>query len=175
MAALSITSHVTARRIGIVVTIIAALALGQAPRASAATGGIISTIAGSGGKGFSGDGGPATAAQLNIPSALAVAPDGSVVVADTDNERIRRVSPDGVITTIAGTGVAGFSGDGGPATSAQVNEPRGIAVAGDGSVIIADYNNNRLRRVGVDGIITTIAGTSTFGFSGDGGRRPAPG
>ncbi|MDG4554467.1 MAG: RHS repeat-associated core domain-containing protein [Candidatus Competibacter sp.] len=131
--------------------------------------GIITTFAGTGQAGFSGDGGPATLARLSRLGGVAVAADGSVFIADTYNSRIRRVGPDGIITTFAGTGQAGFSGDGGPATLARLNYPDGIAVAADGSVFIAEANNNRIRRVGPDGIITTSAGTGQKGYSGDGG------
>jgi len=123
-----------------------------------------------------GDGGPATQAVLGFTQAVAVAPDGSLYIAINDH-RIRRVGPDGIITTVAGTGVFGFSGDGGPATLAKMAGPRGVAVAPDGSLYIADVGNlfivntgNRIRRVGPDGIITTVAGTESHGFSGgDGG------
>jgi uncharacterized repeat protein (TIGR01451 family) len=135
--------------------------------------GIITTIAGTGTAGFSGDGGPATAARFNGAVGVALAPDGSVVIADANNHRVRRVGPDGIITTIAGTGTAGFSGDGEPATAASLSSPYGVAVAPDGGVLIADTGNSRIRRVGPDGIITTIAGTGTAGFSGDGGRAAA--
>ena len=96
-------------------------------------------------------------------------PDGSVLIADYDNHRIRRVGPDGIITTLAGTGAGGYSGDGGPATQAPLSAPEGVTVALDGNVSIADSGNNRIRRVGPDGIITTLVGTGTGGYSGDGG------
>ncbi|ARV44886.1 hypothetical protein BCV50_07530 [Bacillus subtilis] len=132
--------------------------------------GIITTVAGTGVQGFSGDGGPATQAQLGSPRGVAVGSDGSLYIVDAGNVRIRRVGPDGIITTVAGTGVSGFSGDGGPATQAQLSfPPGGVAVGSDGSLFIADTLNNRIRRVGPDGIITTVAGTGDFGFSGDGG------
>ena len=132
--------------------------------------GIITTVAGSGMPSFSGDGGPATAARLYTPFGVAVGPDGSLYIADTNNNRIRRVGPDGIITTVAGYIIyAGFSGDGGPATAAQLSSPRGLTVGPDGSLYIADTNNSCIRRVAPDGIITTVAGTGVFGFSGDGG------
>jgi NHL repeat len=127
--------------------------------------GIITTFAGTD-QGLAGDGGPATAARLSLPSDTTVMPDGSVLIADTGNDRIRKVTPNGIITTFAGT-TRGFSGDGGPATSAQLNQPRDIAVASDGSVLIADTGNNRIRRVAPNGLISTVAGT-TLGFGGDG-------
>ncbi len=128
----------------------------------------ITTVAGNGNQGFSGDGGPATQASLSDPEGVAVASDGSLFIADSGNTRIRRVGPDGIITTVAGNG-SGFSGDGGPATQATLRDPGGVAVASDGSVFIADTDNNRIRRVGTDGIITTVAGTGPDRFSGDGG------
>lgn len=118
--------------------------------------------------GFAGDGGPATAARLNAPTGIALAPDGSIYIADTGNDRIRRVAPGGTITTFAGGSQAGFSGDGGPATAASLNAPAGVAVGLDGTILIADTGNDRIRRVAADGVITTVAGNGTTGFSGDG-------
>ncbi|MBZ4192710.1 MAG: hypothetical protein LAE24_00155, partial [Candidatus Contendobacter sp.] len=131
--------------------------------------GIITTVAGNGTPGYSGDGGPATQASLDFPAGVAVAADGSVLIANYDSNRVRRVGPDGIITTVAGNGTPGYSGDGGPATQASLNFPTSVAVAADGSVLIADANNSRIRRVGPDGIITTVAGNGTHGYSGDGG------
>ncbi|MFZ4789728.1 MAG: PKD domain-containing protein [Candidatus Competibacteraceae bacterium] len=131
--------------------------------------GIITTVAGNGTHGYSGDGGPATQASLDFPVGVAVAADGSVLIANYDSNRVRRVGPDGIITTVAGNGTPGYSGDGGPATQASLNFPTSVAVAADGSVLIADANNSRIRRVGPDGIITTVAGNGTHGYSGDGG------
>jgi RHS repeat-associated protein/CSLREA domain-containing protein len=131
--------------------------------------GIITTIAGIGTSGFSGDGGLATAAQLNFPEGLTIAPDGSLYIADSSNHRIRRIAPDGIITTIAGTGTAGYSGDGGQATLARLNEPEGLAFGSDGSLYVAEASNHRVRRITPDGIITTFAGTGTAGSIGDGG------
>lgn len=130
--------------------------------------GIISTFAGTGVHGASGDGGPAILAQIGTAFSLAVGPDGAVYMADATNRRIRRITPDGIISTIAGTGVAGFSGDGGPAIQARLGEPTGVAVGPDGSVFIADAANHRVRRVTPDGIIRTIAGDGVIGFGGDG-------
>lgn len=127
--------------------------------------GRISTFAGSGEKGFSGDGGPATDARLDKPVDLAVAPDGSVYVVDAGNRRIRRVSHDGRITTVAGTGESGFAGDGGPATAAQLDDPSGVAVGGDGQLYISDTENHRVRRVAVDGLIYTVAGNGSEGLT----------
>jgi len=133
-------------------------------RVSAA--GVITTVAG-GNQGFSGDGGPALAAQLNQPSDTAITADNSVLIADTGNDRIRKISPTGIITTIAGT-TRGFGGDGGPAASAQLNQPRGVAVADDGSILIADTGNNRIRRIAPNGTIATVAGGAAQGLAGDG-------
>jgi RHS repeat-associated protein len=121
--------------------------------------GIITTVAGTGVPGVSGDGGPATQAQLTFPEAVAVGPDRSLYIAAPSSQRIRRVGPDGIITTIAGSGVQGFGGDGGPAPLAQLRNPDGVAVGPDGGVYINDRANRRIRRVGPDGIITTVAGT----------------
>jgi hypothetical protein len=130
--------------------------------------GRISTIAGSGKGGFAGDGQNALRAKLNNPHAVAILPNGTVLIADAGNNRIRAVTPDGVIHTVAGTGVPGFSGDGGQARSAKLKLPRGIAAYSDGSYLIADSSNNRVRKVSPSGIITTVAG-STSGYAGDGG------
>jgi sugar lactone lactonase YvrE len=106
--------------------------------------------------GFSGDGGPATDARLASPSGLALDSMGNLYIADSGNHRIREVTTDGVITTIAGTGTAGLSGDGGPATSAQLSSPTSLALDADGNLYIAD--TDRVRKVGVDGVISTVAG-----------------
>lgn len=131
-------------------------------------GGTITTIAGSNGI-YLGDGGPATSAALNTPTAVAVDGQGNVFITDTEHQLVRKVSPDGIITTLAGTGGFGFSGDGGPATSAELRDPDGVAVDGEGNVYIADSGNNRVRKVSPDGTISTVAGTGTAGLSGDGG------
>jgi hypothetical protein len=130
--------------------------------AIAATGDI-STVAGTGTAGFSGDNGPATAAQIRTPTAVAGTADGGYVFSDQGNSLVRRVSPSGVVTTIAGNGTAGFGGDNGPATSAMLNAPNGLAEMPDGSILIADSNNNRVRRVSPGGTITTVAGGGTGG------------
>lgn len=129
--------------------------------------GIISTIVGTGVAGFSGDGGDAASATVNTPMGIAIGPDGSLYIADTGNNRIRRVSPDGAIATIAGTGVPEFSGDGGYAPAAGLNAPGGVAIGRDGIIYIADSGNNRVRKVAVNGAITTIAGNGSAEFSGD--------
>lgn len=123
--------------------------------------GIINAFAGTGAFGFSGDGGAATAATFNGAGKLALGPDGSVYVVDEFNLRIRRIGLDGVITTVAGNGTQGFGGDGGPATDAALNFPVDVAVGLDGSLYIADAENNRIRRVDAGGIITTFAGNGT--------------
>ena len=129
--------------------------------------GIISTVAGGGHD--DSDGIPATTSTLFRPAGLALGSDGSLYIADTNHHRIRRVRPDGIIVTVAGTGTSGFSGDDGPATAAELSSPVGVAMAPDGTLYVADTNNNRVRRVAPDGIITTIAGTGASGFAGDGG------
>jgi sugar lactone lactonase YvrE len=133
------------------------------------TDGLITTFAGVGASGFSGDGGPATEAKLDDATGVAVGPDGSVYIADQNNNRIRRVDTDGVITTVAGTGREGYSGDGGPATKAALDSPEKVALDREGNLFIADRWNNRVRRVGRDGVITTFAGSGEEGSSGDGG------
>jgi class 3 adenylate cyclase/streptogramin lyase len=125
-------------------------------------GGTLETLAGTGTRGTSGDGGPAKFAQLNGPSSIAVTHGGTVLFADTQNNRIRSISTDGTISTLAGTGVPGYSGDLGPASAATLNHPYGVAVGPDDYVYIADTDNNAIRRV-VDGQIETIAGTGQPG------------
>jgi RHS repeat-associated protein len=172
--------------------------------------GLISTFAGNGNVGNFGDGGPATSASFSTIQDVAVASDGSVYIADIGNHNIRRVRPDGVITTyisglqpfgialgpdgslyatkqstvirvalngvqsvVAGTGTAGYSGDGGPATAATLNTPYDVAVGSDGSLYISERGNHVIRRVGPDGVITTVTGIGASGYSGDGGLAPA--
>jgi PKD repeat protein len=137
-------------------------------REISAAGGI-STIAGNGLGGYSGDGGPARAAELHAPDGVAVDANGNVYIADESNNRLRKVSGDGTITTIAGTGTGGYNGDGMAATSAQLFEPRGVAVDAQGNVYIADFGNERVREVRPDGTIGTIAGDGNAGTTGDGG------
>ena len=137
------------------------------------TSGIITTMAGNGEIGFSGDGGPAVEAWLNTPLGVTVDEAGNVYIADWGNHRIRRVDGSGIITTIAGTGERGFSGDGGPAVEASLWHPEGVTVDGGGNLYIADWGNHRIRRVDGSGVITTIAGIGESGFGGDGG--PAAG
>jgi RHS repeat-associated protein len=132
------------------------------------TSGIITTVAGNGYDGFSGDGGPATDAGFN-PRGLAMDSAGNIFIADWFNHRVRKVNTSGIITTVAGNGYDGFSGDGGPATNASLSMPYGVAVDNAGNIFIADQSNYRIRRVDTSGIITTVAGNGYGGFSGDGG------
>jgi NHL repeat len=153
-----------AARLACVVVILGCVA---AP-AQAAPGDVF-TFAGNGVAGFGGDGGPATSAALSQPMAVAWFGDGSAVVADFWNHRIRRVSPSGQMTTVAGTGTDGYSGDGGPATSARLSWPIDVEATADGGFLIADLGNKRVRRVSPAGVITTVAGTGQGGSQGDGG------
>jgi sugar lactone lactonase YvrE len=134
--------------------------------------GVISTIAGNGSWGFSGDGGPATAANFNSPYGIALDNSGNIYITDAGNNRIRKINPAGIISTIAGDGSGGYSGDGGPATAAALTFPAGIDVAG-GNIYISDYNNQRIRKIDALGIISTVAGNGTRGYSGDGGPATA--
>jgi NHL repeat len=120
---------------------------------------VINTVAGTGTAGFSGAGGAATAGQLNYPAEVVVDGAGNVFIADTNNSCIRKVAAGtGVISTVAGTGTAGFSGDGGAATAGQLNNPTGMAVDGAGNLFISDFNNYRIRKVAVGtGVISTVA------------------
>ena len=121
--------------------------------------GIIQTAAGRGTSGFSGDGGQAKDASFTTPYGLSVDPAGNLYVLENSPDRVRRVDAmTGLISTIAGTGSHGFSGDGGPATSAMLNVPQGVAVAADDTLYIADRSNHRIRRVDANGIIATVAG-----------------
>jgi uncharacterized protein (TIGR03437 family) len=130
--------------------------------------GSASTFAGTGTPGFSGDGGLATSAALSFPNGVAWDAAGNVYIADSQNHRIRKVNPAGMITTIAGSSPGGFSGDGGLAVNALLSSPSGVVVDAAGNLYIADLGNNRVRKIDPTGIITTVAGDS-FGFSGDGG------
>jgi DNA-binding transcriptional LysR family regulator/sugar lactone lactonase YvrE len=131
--------------------------------------GIITTVAGNGGYGYSGDGGPATSAQLAVPAGVVLDSSGSLYIAEVNNNCIRRVAAGGVITTFAGTGRAGYSGDGGPATAANLYSPWGVATDASGNLYIADSNNNRIRKVSPGGTITSVAGNGYGRFLGDGG------
>ena len=134
---------------------------------------IIKTVAGNGTAGYSGDGGSATSAQLNGPNGVAVDAIGNLFIADFENSVIRKVSISGVITTVAGKGTPRYSGDGGSATSAELNTPNGVTVDTSGNLFIADWGNNRIRKVNTSGVITTVAGNGTKGHSGDGGSATA--
>ena len=133
------------------------------------TTGIITTVAGAGTQGFSGDNALATAAQLNLPTALALDTAGNLYLADTGNHRIRKIAATtGIITTIAGTGTQGFSGDNALATAATIDSPTGLALDAANNLYLADTHNHRIRKIAATtGIITTIGGTGAPGFSGD--------
>jgi DNA-binding beta-propeller fold protein YncE len=132
--------------------------------------GIIHPFAGTSSPGYAGDGGPAREALLKAPSRLERdANTGDIYLVDSGNHAIRKIDAAGIITTVAGTGAVGSDGDGGPATSARLYLPRDLVLLDDGSFLIADAENHRIRRVGADGIITTIAGTGAAGHAGDGG------
>ena len=131
--------------------------------------GVITRVAGTGAPGNSGDDGPATDAELNGPVGVAVTADGGFLIADFGNNVVRKVSSAGVITRVAGTGTAGNSGDDGPATDAELNEPAEVAVTADGGFLIADRINNVVRKVSSAGVITRVAGTGAAGNSGDDG------
>lgn len=131
--------------------------------------GTITTVAGNGTGGFAGDGGPATLAELNFPYGIVFDAAGNLYIAEIGNNRVRKVDTSGIITTVAGGGFAGFSGDGGPATSASLNEPFAVAVDSANNLYIADTFNNRARKVDTQGNITTVAGSSVEGFAGDNG------
>ncbi|SEL79515.1 S-layer homology domain-containing protein [Paenibacillus sp. OK003] len=138
-------------------------------KAYAASSYIISTVAGTGVGGYSGDGGPATSAQLYFPRGVAVDSSGNLYIADVLNHRIRKVDTSGNISTVAGTGVGGYSGDGESALVAQLNSPNGVAVDSMGDLYIGDSGNHRIRKVDKSGNISTVAGTGVSGYSGDGG------
>lgn len=130
----------------------------------------IYTFAGIGNAGYSGDGGPATSASIGFITDVAVDASGNIFISDNNYHCIRKINNLGIISTYAGTGTSGYSGDGGLANLAQLNEPFAIAVDGSGNLYIADSGNNRIRKVSTSGTITTIAGNGISGFSGDGGQ-----
>jgi sugar lactone lactonase YvrE len=136
------------------------------------TNGIITTVAGST-QGFSGDGGPATSAQLSSPRGLATDSSGNLYISDTYNNRIRMVDSSGNITTVAGTGAAGYSGDDGAAIAAQLDYPLDVAVDSADNLLILDYGNYAVRKVDGSGVITTVAGDGSWGYAGDGGLATA--
>jgi sugar lactone lactonase YvrE len=130
----------------------------------------IHTIAGNGAAGASGDGGAASAAQVNDPTGLCRVANGTILFCDTANHRVRSIAPGGTITTLAGNGTKGYSGDGGPATGAQLNEPYEVRVDQAGNIFFVERLNHVVRRIdGRSGVITTVAGNGKPGFSGDGG------
>jgi hypothetical protein len=135
--------------------------------------GTITTLAGNGTQGYSGDGGPATSAELNGPYRVTVDLAGNVYIPDSGNSRVRKVSPNGTITTFAGSGSSGYAGDGGPATSAVLNYPEAVAFDSAGNYYIADEGANVIRKINSSGIISTAVGTGTAAYTGDGG--PATG
>ena len=134
-----------------------------------ATTGLVTVVAGTGEYGFSGDGGPATSAKLSGPRGIEVDTDGTLYIADSANNRIRRVTPGGTISTVAGNGTEAFGGDGGSAVAASFDHPADMLVDGRGGLIVADTQNNRVRRILPDGVVVTIAGIGTTSNSGDGG------
>jgi len=135
--------------------------------------GVISTIAGNGTPGYAGDGGAAVDAEIETPTRLTVSPAGDVVFCDTGNHAVRRVTPDGIISTIAGDGVPGYSGDGGPASLARLDGPHDLRYGSDGALYIADTGNHVIRRIDENGVITTVVGNGAAGFDGDGGDAAA--
>jgi hypothetical protein len=131
--------------------------------------GTVTTIAGTGKPGYSGDNGKAIEARINSPHDVTIDGAGNIYIADLFNHRVRKVSPDGIIITVAGTGKMGYSGDGGPAVKAQLNFPAGLAVDAEENLSIAEFSNHTVRQVTPDGIISTVAGSGKQGFSGDEG------
>jgi uncharacterized protein (TIGR03437 family) len=138
-------------------------------RKVAASTGTITTVAGSGAPGFSGDGGQAISAKLNSPAGVTVDSAGNLFIVDQGNHRVRKVALDGTISTVAGTGTAGFNGDNISAVTAHLNQPRLLTVDAAGNLYIADQSNHRIRKVSTNGTISTIAGTGTSGAGGEGG------
>jgi DNA-binding beta-propeller fold protein YncE len=138
--------------------------------------GVLEDIAGTGGRGYGGDGGPALGAVLNLPASVVYDPAGNLLVSDQANQRLRVIDPNGVITTFAGSGMKGFAGDGGPAREAQFNLPVGqqghpaahIARSPQGEIFLADTDNNRIRRIDAAGMVSTLAGTGLAGAAGEG-------
>ena len=134
---------------------------------------IITTVVGNGTSGYSGDGGQASAAKLNFPTGVTLDAVGNLYIADYNNNRIRKINTAGIITTIAGNGTAGFLGDGGQATNAELYQPNEVIIDAAGNLYIADVFNNRIRKVTTQGIISTVVGNGVFGYSGDGGLATA--
>src|SRR6266850_2093795 len=139
-------------------------------RKVAAATGIITTVAGNGTATFAGDGGAATSASLSYPYGVALDASGNLYIPDSGNQRIRKITATtGIITTVAGNGINTFAGDGGAATSASLSSPTGVALDASGNLYIADYGNQRIRKVAAaSGVITTVAGNGSATFAGDG-------
>src|SRR5262245_27630221 len=136
--------------------------------------GEIHTIVGTGTKGFSGDGGPAAQAQVNNPYGIARGPDGALYICDMDNHRVRKVAPNGTISTVAGTGERGWSGDGGPALQAKLNEPYEVRFDAAGNIYWVERMSHTVRRLDAkSGKISTVAGSGVAGFGGYGGPATA--
>nr|WP_037664383.1 Teneurin-2 [Streptomyces aurantiacus] len=146
---------------------------GTGPQPIGLPDGAIATVAGTGAAGYLSDGGPAPLTKLNLPLGLAVDKQGNLYIADRHNHRIRKVTPDGTITTVAGTGQAGYVSDGGPAVATKLSDPVDVAVDDAGTLYIADAGNHRIRKVTAAGIITTIAGNGEAGYISDGGPAVA--
>jgi hypothetical protein len=137
------------------------------------TAGIITRVAGVAGSGYTGDGGAATMARISYPSGLTLDGAGNLYIADNGNSVIRKVSPTGVITTVAGNGISGYAGDAGPATAARLFAPVAVHADGSGNLYVADFGNQVVRKVDASGVITTVAGNGVAGYSGDGGAATA--
>ena len=131
--------------------------------------GLVTTVAGTGVPGYSGDGGPAIKAELNAPWGILIDKEDNLLIADSNNDVIRKVGSDGIIHTIAGNGEEGYDGDGGPARAAKLNTPQSLAVDAAGRIYIGDEHNDAIRVVEPDGTIRTLVGSKGPGFSGDGG------
>src|ERR1700730_7129862 len=155
-------------RLAAAVVVGAATTTVLAAPAFAASNNIIVTYAGNGSYGYSGDGGAFIAAKLASPTGVVLDNAANIFFADTFNQRIRKVNAAQVITTVAGNGSSGFSGDGGPATSAKFSYPTGVTISSGGVLYIGDTGNNRVRKV-AGGIVTTVAGNGASGYAGDGG------
>ena len=131
--------------------------------------GVFTTIAGGSASGYSGDGGPATQSMLNFPQQMALDAAGNLYIADMSNNRIRKIFPNGIITTIAGSSTAGLSGDGGPASTALLSSPKGVVLDRKGNLYVGDSLNSRIRKIDANGVITEVAGNGKYGVAGDGG------
>jgi hypothetical protein len=132
--------------------------------------GVITTIAGGEKMGFWGDGGPATLALISYADNPLIDPKDNIYFSDVQNNRVRKIDTSGIITTIAGNGTAGYSGDGGKATDAELNDPQQLGMGPNGDLFVVDFKNSRIRKIDKDGIISTVAGNGVQGYSGDGGE-----